>query len=580
MAVHALPGEVAAGAHSITHGVLGDVFTGEPGGAGANVDLLRQRIILQLLRQVPMPVAVLCAATKELLGLGILTCDVTPELHKMAAAHCAAEAHQQAFFDSTANVVVQTPGHVPAPVPSRFEKDFEQRELLGRGAFGEVWRCRNLVDNHEYAIKVVDFRTGCTACEQQRVLHEAQTCATVDHPNIVRYHAAWVEDTPVTSVDRLTFQNARSLGDLPSPDAVALLHDDCTDAGSEISFRADEAESDGGIVFEDTSHDNPSATSGSEHEHVVSSEPTEDTSEHKLVPQPHLQRQKPPEIHGKLYIQTELCTGETLQTWITRRNTALASSLTAKKECRHFASESVDILQQCAAALAHLHANGCAHRDIKPANIMFASDGTVRLGDFGLAKKLSGAANPPHELDTRLQAKANLQLSKPLPEHTQGAGTPSYASPEQLNQRRYGIETDVYALGVVLAELLCPVQTLMERAVLLENLRNKQVLPTKASSAYPLTSRLVLAMTQPDAALRPTARGLLDAMPAIRAEIAGQCAIESSRAFRNQRRYHQGGRLLHRHSAHHRQFSHRPPASRPRSQRVGTRAMLLYRRAR
>jgi len=137
----------------------------------------------------------------------------------------------------------------------------------------------------------------------------------------------------------------------------------------------------------------------------------------------------------------------------------------------------------------------------------------------------------------------------------------------------------VYALGVVLAELLCPVQTLMERAVLLDELRNKRVLPAKASNAYPVISKLILTMTQLDPASRPTAGSLLDTISPIRAEIAGHRAHTVSRALRNRRHCHRGCRLRRRHAAHHHQSSHRPPTSRLRYQRVETRAMLLYKKA-
>jgi hypothetical protein len=50
--------------------------------------------------------------------------------------------------------------------------------------------------------------------------------------------------------------------------------------------------------------------------------------------------------------------------------------------------------EQVASALGEAHAHGLVHRDVKPANILIASDGTVKVTDFGIAKALSGATRP------------------------------------------------------------------------------------------------------------------------------------------------------------------------------------------
>ncbi|UCJ17924.1 serine/threonine-protein kinase [Pseudomonas sp. MM211] len=91
-------------------------------------------------------------------------------------------------------------------------------------------------------------------------------------------------------------------------------------------------------------------------------------------------------------------------------------------------------IRQIASALGYAHAQGMVHRDVKPANILFRADGTAVLSDFGIAKAL----------DDRTQfTQAGFAV-----------GTPSYMSPEQARGLDIDGRADLYALGVVLYEIL------------------------------------------------------------------------------------------------------------------------------
>jgi len=92
-------------------------------------------------------------------------------------------------------------------------------------------------------------------------------------------------------------------------------------------------------------------------------------------------------------------------------------------------------------ALAHLHAGFCAHRDVKPSNIIFARDGSVRLGDFGLAKTVGGTPVMPEAKLMLSGAHILPVLTNSSQSCTRGVGTPSYASPEQMAGEPYGVET-------------------------------------------------------------------------------------------------------------------------------------------
>jgi len=91
--------------------------------------------------------------------------------------------------------------------------------------------------------------------------------------------------------------------------------------------------------------------------------------------------------------------------------------------------KALEIAQQLCYGLAAAHGKGVIHRDLKPANIMLDSQGHVRITDFGIA----GAAE--HIRDIR-------------------SGTPAYMSPEQVAGKEVTARSDIYALGIVLHELL------------------------------------------------------------------------------------------------------------------------------
>lgn len=92
------------------------------------------------------------------------------------------------------------------------------------------------------------------------------------------------------------------------------------------------------------------------------------------------------------------------------------------------------LIQPIIAALAYAHSRGVLHRDIKPSNIIIATDGQVYLADFGLARMAQSATSTLSQ-DTLV-------------------GTPQYISPEQAKGEPTDVRTDVYALGVVLFEML------------------------------------------------------------------------------------------------------------------------------
>jgi class 3 adenylate cyclase/cell division septation protein DedD len=95
-------------------------------------------------------------------------------------------------------------------------------------------------------------------------------------------------------------------------------------------------------------------------------------------------------------------------------------------------NEAIDIARQICAGLREAHAQGIVHRDLKPANIMIDRSGTVKIMDFGIAR----------------------MVHRDGPMTGTIVGTPEYMAPEQAELKPLGARTDIYALGLVLYEMI------------------------------------------------------------------------------------------------------------------------------
>jgi serine/threonine protein kinase/WD40 repeat protein len=140
------------------------------------------------------------------------------------------------------------------------------------------------------------------------------------------------------------------------------------------------------------------------------------------------------DANGVRFLAMELVPGEDLSLRLQR------SSLTI--------AEAIDVARQVALALEAAHERGVIHRDLKPANVKLATDGTVKILDFGLAKAAALEATP----DSDPSSSPTMTSAGSVPGVI--LGTAAYMSPEQARGQLVDKRSDIWSFGCVLWECL------------------------------------------------------------------------------------------------------------------------------
>jgi len=168
------------------------------------------------------------------------------------------------------------------------------------------------------------------------------------------------------------------------------------------------------------------------------------------------------EVDDQVFLSMELVQGEDLATFVHR-----VGRLPSEKVA--------EIGRQLCDALAAAHRQGILHRDLKPANVLIDETGSVRITDFGIAVTRGSG-------------------------HNTGIGTPGYMAPEQLlSGASVSERTDLYALGLVLYELLVGRRTFAQAA----SVHHLAPPSTIVDGVDPRLERVVMRALSPDPADRP-----------------------------------------------------------------------------
>ena len=352
------------------------------------------------------------------------------------------------------------------------------------------------VDGQPYAIKKIKARSNSAL---DPVLSEVTILSRLNHPNVVRYFAAWI-DNGITVDDHLNSgssgsetlssitnggrrpilpQSSRGLDFISSSNAHIVFGNDPNPDTVEEESSQDESSDD---------EDSEQSSSSSRGQMAPDSDGVSgDISTSEANPEPDSYGQ----MWTVLYIQMEYCKPETLRDLI---NSGLQAN----------ATESWRLFRQIVQGLVHIHAASIVHRDLKPENIFIDSDGDVRIGDFGLAR--------PGDYET-LVNNPRTTTRAIFDGFTKDVGTASYVAPEvrSAGNGKYNEKADIYSLGVILLEMNVAFSTGMERAETLELLHKEDhTLPAALDCPEKATqAKIFMSLIHHKPSQRPSAAELL-----------------------------------------------------------------------
>lgn len=362
----------------------------------------------------------------------------------------------------------------PVLEPSRYLRDFEEISLLGKGGYGMVFRVRHRLDGLDYAVKKVPISAARIArikargpTELDDLLKELRTMARLDHPNVVRYFAGWIERSSIGAIQpssHALFSDGGRANDVRSTsedDAVFGAQDSSTSLGRVIT----QSDSDSaGIIFENTvSQDNaPEDASAAMFQQSLDTSSTSQSGANALV------RTAEPTL--ALHVQMGLYP-LTLADFISPPRTSEAQPLA---HCFHL-EPSISIILALLEGVEYLHSEGVVHRDLKPANVFLGANVNPRSTRGSVDLFLCGACRATHEanpvtLNVRIGDFGLVTaLAQPEEDDTSRrapvVGTEIYRPIHPMSNASASL--DIFALGIVAFELLWKFDTRMSLALLL-----------------------------------------------------------------------------------------------------------------
>ncbi|VIO88081.1 Uncharacterized protein BM_BM7162 [Brugia malayi] len=374
---------------------------------------------------------------------------------------------------------------------SRLRNEFIFIEMLGKGGFGDVMLAKNKLDGNDYAIKRIPLDPKDERFSR-KVTREAKLFSKLNHPNVVRYYSAWIEQAstvtkeagPKSSSSEVNVNSGQEVGTEDSLMPMQIKNNEkvakrlAVDTTAEWStsfqvasmYELDSVSeeqckepvrtlfsptglstvenSDFEVLFED------------EGDNEDSSDENVDTPSNRTLPSGTTARNSSTLSLRILFIQMEYCEKSTL------RNLIDSSKLLKNPR------QIWRLFREILLGLQYIHQEGMIHRDIKPMNVLIDGSDHAKIGDFGLATRDIMSKN----LSSLNESDMNFSMTKDI-------GTALYIAPELLSTAGesidYTTKIDVYSLGIVLFEMFYrPLLPGMERIAVIKNLRGSGHFPS------------------------------------------------------------------------------------------------------
>ncbi|KAL4903214.1 hypothetical protein BDW74DRAFT_156877 [Aspergillus multicolor] len=427
---------------------------------------------------------------------------------------------------------------------SRYEVDFSEIRVVGRGSFGEVYHVKNHMDGQDYAIKKIPLSQkrlqqlqGGNENQLENIMKEIRTLAKLEHANVVRYYSAWIEHPhyprihiPPKKPEKLAYENSQGSEPYqPSGDESFGIVFESSRDGQQQSTEDESVDSRVSTNASNTSQTSQKPLACSLEDDVESiprnfSEPTYSQLSTFGASDGDIFTDGFSHDQSQLQIQRRNRTGEALPAVVLHIQMSLypiplSSYLSQhqaedphtplRRHCYHL-TPSLNLFLKIMAGVDYLHSKGIIHRDLKPANIFLScaeernAKGCLpclskmgvcsnfshpRIGDFGLVADLShlNDRSPETEGPGNVIPKLNRIVGTEFycpPAHDHGLMEKAGPTRPSENYFDYTVDEslDVYALGVILLELVYRINTKMERQMVLTGLTKGVQRPTSSGT--------------------------------------------------------------------------------------------------
>jgi eukaryotic translation initiation factor 2-alpha kinase 3 len=391
----------------------------------------------------------------------------------------------------------------PTATRSRFRSEFQEIRVLGKGGFGQVHHVINFVDNQHYAVKRIPLSSKTSRRwhesgleESDKVLREIRTLARLEHCNIVRYYNAWIENpslapdiaqrsSSAASASRKLLTDWPALSPRPNVNRHKLLR--LGEDRSGMTFE-EQSTSQGHIWKSEIEIDENTLDSSS-----TSTIPLRDSevfTDGRSQVSSSMHHLNEDESAYVLHLQMSIHP-ITLTTYLSPAapNTQNPPHPTTKRHCFHLIP-TLRLLLGIICGLQYLHNMHIVHRDIKPGNILLSEcsilTGVVPTGFCDAScpscTDRTGYYLNPRIADFGLVSDIRRSSTMSSPTKSKAVGTEFYRPPfsakgKGLSNENIDKSLDVFALGIVLFEMLWPFSTKMERHLLLTDLSHHGQLP-------------------------------------------------------------------------------------------------------